>query len=47
MGQRYRSGKSEAGPVCVAHNHDFTKGGELQSKVMKFSQISKLEDVVS
>ena len=26
------------GPVCVAHNHDFAKGGDLQSKGMKLSQ---------
>ena len=24
--------------VFVAHYHDFAKGGDLQSKVMKFSQ---------
>ena len=45
MGQRYPNGKSEARPVCVAHNHDFAKGGELQPKAMKF--IPKLGDVVS
>ena len=25
-------------PVCVALNHGFAKGGDLQPKVMKFSQ---------
>ena len=26
------------GPVCVAHNHDFAKEGNLQPKVVKFSK---------
>ena len=24
--------------LCVAYNHDFAEGGDLQTKVMKFSQ---------
>ena len=40
MGQNYRRMEGQKpGPVCVAHNHDFAKGGgNLQPKVMKFSQ---------
>ena len=40
MGQRYRRMEGQRpGSVCVAHNHDFAKGRDLQAKVMKFSQI--------
>ena len=39
MGLRYhRMEGQKLGPVCVAHNHDFAKGRDLQRKVMKFSQ---------
>ena len=39
MGQRFHRMKGQKpGPVCVAHNHDFAKGGDFQPKVMKFSQ---------
>ena len=39
MGQRYhRTEGQKPGPVCVAHNHDFATGGDLQPKVMKFSE---------
>ena len=39
MGQRYRRIEGlKPGPVCVAHNHDFTKGRDLQPTVMKISQ---------
>ena len=34
-------------PVCVADNHDFAKMGDLQPKVMKFPQMSKLGNVTS
>ena len=34
-----QNGRSEAKAcVCVAHKYDFAKGGDLQPKVVKFSQ---------
>ena len=39
MGQKYRRMEGQKlGPVCEAHNHDFATGGDLQPKVIKFSQ---------
>ena len=39
MGQKYRRMEGQKlGPVCEAHNHDFARGGDLQPKVIKFSQ---------
>ena len=39
MGQRYRRMEGQnPRPVCVAHNHDFAKGGDLQPKGLNFSQ---------
>ena len=39
MGQRYgRMEGQKLRPVCVAHNHDFAKRGDLQPKVIQFSQ---------
>ena len=37
------------GSMCVAHNHDFAKGGDLQfnQKLRSFPKMSKLGDVVS
>ena len=39
VGQIYHKMEGqEQGPVCVAHNNDFAKEGDLILKVMKFSQ---------
>ena len=39
MEQKYhRMEGQKPRPVCVAHNYDFAKGGDLQPKVVKFSQ---------
>ena len=39
MGHRYRRMQGHKPRlVCVAHNHDFAEGEDLQIKVMKFSQ---------
>ena len=39
MGQRYRRMEGQKlGPVRVAYNHDFVKGGDLQPNIIKFSQ---------
>ena len=39
MGQRYRRTEGQKpGSMCVAHNHDFAKGRDLQPTVIKFSQ---------
>ena len=48
MGQRYhRMEGQKPGPACVADNHDFAKERDLQPKVMKFSKLFVLGDVVS
>ena len=39
MEQSYRRIEGQKpGPMCLAYNHDFAKVGDLQPKVMKFSQ---------
>ena len=50
IGQRYRKMEGQKpGSVCVAQNHDFAKGEDLQfnQKLWSFPKISKLVDVVS
>ena len=51
MGQRYhRMEGKKPRLVCVAHNHDFSKGGDIQPKVMKFFQnveIGKRGELIS
>ena len=39
MGQTYRRMEGQkSGPVCVAHNHDFAEGRDLQPTAMKIFQ---------
>ena len=39
MGKKYnRMEGQKPGPVCAAHNLDFTKGRDFQPTVMKISQ---------
>ena len=39
MGKKYgRMNGQKPEPVCVAHNHDFTKGRDFQPTVMNTSQ---------
>ena len=39
MGQRYRRMEGQkSGRACVAHNHDFAKGRDLQPTVIKVFQ---------
>ena len=48
MGRRYRRTEGQKpGPVCLAHNHEFAKKGDLQPTVMKFSKMLKFKDALS